>query len=41
MSGDDFGSKLAVAGIAEIRTPYRPSLANSIAEEHTFGRRRN
>jgi hypothetical protein len=30
--GDDFGNKLAGAGIAEIRTPYRASLANAIAE---------
>ena len=30
--GDDFGNKLAGAGIAEIRTPYRAPLANSIAE---------
>jgi transposase InsO family protein len=30
--GDDFGSKLAVASIAEIRTPYRAPLANAIAE---------
>jgi len=30
--GDDFGNKLAGDGIAEIRTPYRAPLANSIAE---------
>mgnify|MGYP001791958194 CR=1 FL=1 len=30
--GDDFGNKLAGTGIAEIRTPYRAPLANSIAE---------
>jgi len=30
--GADFGSKLAGAGIAEIRTPYRAPLANSVAE---------
>jgi transposase InsO family protein len=29
---DDFGKKLAGAGIAEIRTPYRAALANAIAE---------
>ena len=30
--GDGFGNKLAGAGIAEIRTPYRAPLANSVAE---------
>ena len=30
--GDDVGSKLAGAGIADIRTPYRAPLANSVAE---------
>jgi transposase InsO family protein len=30
--GDDFGSKLVGAGIADIRTPYRAPLANSVAE---------
>jgi transposase InsO family protein len=30
--GDDFGSKLAGAGIREVRTPYRAPLANSVAE---------
>jgi transposase InsO family protein len=30
--GDDFGTKLAAIGIADIRTPYRAPLANSIAE---------
>jgi putative transposase len=30
--GDDFGSKLGGAGIADIRTPYRAPLANSVAE---------
>jgi len=30
--GADFGSKLASAGIKDIRTPYRAPLANSVAE---------
>ena len=30
--GDDFGSKLAGAGIREVRTPYRAPLANAVAE---------
>jgi len=30
--GDDFGSKLVDVGIADIRTPYRAPLANSVAE---------
>jgi transposase InsO family protein len=30
--GADFGSKLARAGIEDIRTPYRAPLANSVAE---------
>jgi transposase InsO family protein len=30
--GDDFGTKLAAIGIADIRTPYRAPLANSVAE---------
>ena len=30
--GGDFGAKLAGAGIAELRTPYRAPLANSVAE---------
>ena len=30
--GDDFGSKLVGTGIADIRTPYRAPLANSVAE---------
>jgi len=30
--GDDFGSKLVGAGIADIRTPYQAPLANSVAE---------
>ena len=32
MYGKDFGSKLVGAGIADIRTPYRAPLANSVAE---------
>jgi len=30
--GVDFGTKLAAIGIADIRTPYRAPLANSVAE---------
>ena len=30
--GDDFGTKLPAIGIADIRTPYRAPLANSVAE---------
>jgi transposase InsO family protein len=30
--GDDFGTKLDAIGIADIRTPYRAPLANSVAE---------
>ena len=30
--GDDFGSKLVGVGIADMRTPYRAPLANSVAE---------
>ena len=30
--GDDFGSKVAGAGIRAVRTPYRAPLANSVAE---------
>ena len=30
--GDDFGAKLSGLGIANIRTPYRAPLANSVAE---------
>jgi transposase InsO family protein len=30
--GDDFGTKLAGIGIADVRTPYRAPLANSVAE---------
>ena len=34
--GADFGSKLARAGIRDVRTPYRAPLANSVAERE-FG----
>ncbi|MHB8689452.1 MAG: integrase core domain-containing protein [Candidatus Dormibacteraceae bacterium] len=30
--GNDFGTKLAAIGIADVRTPYRAPLANSVAE---------